>query len=105
MLHLEFDDIRPEVWTPNYAETNSQTDFLLPKEGIIIEVKHTKNTKAQIKIAEKLIIDIGRYKTVPQVKHMVCAIWDTEHYLSNLVALKTDLEKHNGGFVTAIVMS
>lgn len=105
VLHLEFDDIRPEVWTPNYAGTNSRTDFLLPPEGIVIEVKHTKNAKAQIRITEELIIDIARYKPYPGVKHLVCAVWDTEHHLANPVALKTDLEKHNEGFVTVVVMS
>jgi hypothetical protein len=105
VLHLEFDDIRPEVWTPNYAGTNSRTDFLLPPECIVIEVKHTKNSKAQIKIVEELIIDIARYKTIAHVKHLVCAVWDGEHHLTNPVALKNDLEKHNDGFVTVVVMS
>lgn len=105
VLELEFDDIRPEVWTPNYAGTNSRTDFLLPPECILIEVKHTKNAKAQVKITEELIIDIARYKPYPGVKHLVCAVWDTEHHLTNPTALKTDLEKHNGGFVTVVVMS
>jgi hypothetical protein len=105
VLHLDFDDVRPEVWTPNYAGTNSRTDFLLPPECIVIEVKHTKNAKAQIKIVEELIIDIARYKTIPHVKHLVCAVWDAEHHLKNPVALKTDLEKHNDGFVTVVVMS
>jgi hypothetical protein len=37
VLHLDFDDIRPEVWCPNYAGTNTRTDFLLPAESILIE--------------------------------------------------------------------
>lgn len=105
VLHIDFDDIRPEVWTPSYAGTNSRTDFLLPLEGIVIEVKHAKNAKAQKKFVEELIIDIARYKTIPHVRHMVCAIWDAEHHLTNPVALKNDIEKHNDGFVTVIVMS
>lgn len=105
VLHLEFDDVRPEVWTPNYAGTNSRTDFLLPPEEIVIEVKHTKNAKAQTKIVEELIIDIARYKTMPNVQHLICAIWDTEHHLTNPTALKADLERHNDGFVTVVVMS
>jgi hypothetical protein len=105
VLHLDFDDIRPEVWCPNYAGTNTRTDFLLPAENILIEAKHTKNAKAQTTITEELIIDIARYKTYPGVKHMICAIWDTGHHLKNPVALKTDLEKHNAGFVTVVVMN
>ncbi|MBR8304281.1 hypothetical protein KDW49_26575 [Burkholderia dolosa] len=104
VLHLDFDDIRPEVWCPNYAGTNTRTDFLLPAEGIIIEAKHTKNAKAQTTITEELIIDIARYKPYPGVKHMVCAIWDTGYHLKNPVGLKADLERHNAGFVTVVVM-
>lgn len=104
VLHLDFDDIRPEVWSPNFAGTNTRIDFLLPAENILIEAKHTKNAKAQKTITEELLIDIARYKTHPDVKHMVCAIWDTGHHLNNPVALKTDLEKQNEGFVTVVVM-
>lgn len=103
VLHLEFDDIRPEVWVPSYAGTNSRTDFLLPDEGIIIEAKHTKNGSAQKTVVEELTIDIARYKTYPNVNHLVCAIWDTGHHLKNPAAL-SDLEKHNPGFVTVVVM-
>jgi hypothetical protein len=105
VLHIEFEDIRPEVWCPNYAGTNSRSDFLLPPEGILIEVKHTKNAHAQTRVVEELIIDIARYKTYPGVAHLVCAIWDTEHYLKNPAALKSDMEKNNDGFVTVVVMS
>lgn len=104
VLQIDFDDVRPEVWCPNYAGTNTRTDFLLPAEGILIEAKHTKNANAQIKVVEELIIDIARYKTYPGVKHMVCAIWDTEHHLKNPAALKSDLEQNNAGFVTVVVM-
>lgn len=105
MLHLDFDDIRPEVWCPSYAGTNTRTDFLLPSEGILIEVKHTKNAHSQTKVVEELIIDIARYKTYPGVCHIVCAIWDTGHHLKNPAALKSDIEKNNDGLVTVVVMS
>ncbi|MEI6002258.1 hypothetical protein H3V53_35585 [Paraburkholderia bengalensis] len=77
---------------------------MLPDEGIIIEAKHTKNAKAQTTIATELIIDIARYKSYPGAKHLVCAVWDTGHYLTNRVALKSGLERHNDGFVTVVVM-
>lgn len=104
VLHIDFDDIRPEEWCPSYAGTNTRIDFILPAESIAIETKHTKNVKAQITIVEELVIDIARYKAHHDVKHLVCAIWDTAHHLKNSVALKNDLEKHNSGFVTVVVM-
>jgi hypothetical protein len=44
LLHIYFDDIRPEDWTPSYAGGNSRIDFLLKEEQIIIEVKKTRET-------------------------------------------------------------
>ncbi|WP_445923668.1 PD-(D/E)XK nuclease domain-containing protein, partial [Klebsiella pneumoniae] len=44
LLHIYFDDIRPEEWTPNYAGGSSRVDFLLKNEVIIIEVKKTRAT-------------------------------------------------------------
>jgi hypothetical protein len=104
VLQLEFDDVRPEVWCPNYAGTNTRTDFLLPAVGVLIEAKHTKDSGAQPKVVQELIIDIARYKIYPGVNHLVCAVWDTEHHLKNPAALKTDLEDNNQGFVTVVVM-
>ena len=42
LLHLHFDDIRPEEWTPSYAGGSSRMDFLLKQEKIVIEVKKTR---------------------------------------------------------------
>ena len=39
LLHLYFDDIRAEEWTPSYAAGNSRIDFLLKNERIIVETK------------------------------------------------------------------
>lgn len=105
VLHIAFDDIRPEVWCPDYAGTSTRTDFFLASAGIVIEVKHTKKGKAQTKVVQELIIDIARYKLYPGANHLVCFIWDTEHNLRNATALKADLEKNNAGFVTVVVAS
>jgi hypothetical protein len=39
LLKIDFDDIRPEEWTPSYAGGSSRVDFLLKNEQIIVEVK------------------------------------------------------------------
>lgn len=39
LLHLYFDDIRPEEWTPSYAGKSARVDFLLKNEKTVIEVK------------------------------------------------------------------
>ncbi len=42
LLHLYFDDIRPEEHTPSYAGSSARVDFLLKNEKIVIEVKKTR---------------------------------------------------------------
>ena len=42
LLKIHFDDIRVEEWTPSYAGSCARMDFLLKKEQIVIEVKHTR---------------------------------------------------------------
>src|SRR2546425_4837451 len=41
LLHLNFNDIRAEEWTPSYAGGSSRMDFLLKQEKIVIEAKKT----------------------------------------------------------------
>ena len=39
LLHIHFEDIRPEEWAPSFAGASSRMDFLLKQEQIIIEIK------------------------------------------------------------------
>jgi hypothetical protein len=40
LLHLFFDDVRPEEHTPSYAGKATRMDFLLKNESIVIEAKN-----------------------------------------------------------------
>jgi hypothetical protein len=56
LLHIEFDDVRPEEYTPSYAGSSTRMDFLLKNEKIVIEVKK--------------ILDSQHYKAHPDCKHL-----------------------------------
>src|SRR5574341_807535 len=43
LLTLEYDDIRPEEWTPSYAGGSSRMDFLFKLEQIVVEAKQTRS--------------------------------------------------------------
>ena len=43
LLRIDFDDVRPEEWTPSYAGASNRMDFLLKEDEIAIEVKMTRN--------------------------------------------------------------
>lgn len=42
LLRIDFEDIRPEEWTPSYAGSSNRMDFLLKDDEIAIEVKMTR---------------------------------------------------------------
>lgn len=57
LLFLEFDDVRPEEWTPSYAGKSSRVDFLLKPEEIVIEVKKTRSGLGAKEVGDQLILD------------------------------------------------
>lgn len=95
LLRIDFDDIRPEEYSPSYASSSSRVDFLLKKEKIVIEVKKTRKSLKTKEIGEQLIIDIARYKEHPDCSLLVCFVYDPEGKISNPKGLIADLEKNN----------
>lgn len=92
LLRIFFDDIRPEEWTPSYAGGSSRIDFLIKRYGIIIEVKKTRESLLDKEVGEQLIIDIAKYRSHPDCKHLICFIFDPDRYLKNPVGIIEDLE-------------
>jgi REase_DpnII-MboI len=50
-----------------------------------------------------LIIDIERYQKIPDVRHLVCVVFDTEGALENPRGLEADLSRNEKG-LSVIVM-
>lgn len=103
LLQLHFDDIRPEEWTPSYAGGSVRMDFLLKDEGIVIEVKKTRESLTQKKLGEELIIDRAKYKEHPDCKKMYCFVYDPEGILGNPAGIKKDLEKGEEDFIKVFI--
>lgn len=104
LLTLEFDDIRPEEWTPSYAGSASRTDFLLKQEQIVVEIKKTRKDLGAKQIGEQLIIDIKRYKSHPDCKALICFVYDPEGRIANPRGIENDLNgEHDGVDVKAII--
>lgn len=104
LLKIEFDDVRPEEWTPSYAGKSSRTDFLLKNEKIVVEAKKTKNTQSAKNIGDELIQDIARYREHPDCKILVCFIHDPEGQIQNPEGLRSDLEKQSNPQLTIRVV-
>lgn len=93
LLHLEFDDIRAEEWTPSYAGGSSRMDFLLKDESIVVEVKKTRPRLSAREVGEQLLIDIGKYQSHPGCQTLVCFVYDPEGRIANPRGLEADLTK------------
>ncbi len=92
ILKLHFDDVRPEEVTPSYAGSSSRVDFLLPKVRIVVEAKMTRASLGQKEVADQLIIDANRYRTVPHVGTLICLVYDPDKRCQNPAALERDVE-------------
>ncbi len=104
LLRIDFDDIRPEEWTPSYAGKSARMDFLLKDYQIVLEAKKTRKGLADKKVGDELLVDIARYKAHPDCKTLVCFICDLEGRIGNPRGLENDLSCERDGLkVVAIV--
>ncbi|NES99357.1 MAG: hypothetical protein F6K61_02055 [Sphaerospermopsis sp. SIO1G1] len=102
LLHLYFDDIRDEEWTPSYAGRASRTDFLLKQEQTVIEIKKTREKLTDKEVGEQLIIDITRYKSHPDCKTLICFVYDPERRIKNPRGIENDLSKTTDGMIVKV---
>ena len=93
LLHIHFEDIRPEEWTPSFAGASSRMDFLLKQEQIIIEIKKTRQGLDAKGIGNQLIEDIARYKVHQDCKTLICFVYDPEGRIANPRGIERDLSR------------
>ncbi|OMD20453.1 hypothetical protein BSK48_30660 [Paenibacillus odorifer] len=105
LLLLDFDDVRPEEWTPSYAGSSSRVDFLLKKERIIIEIKKTRRGLAAKDIGEQLLVDIQKYQSHPDCKMLICFVYDPEGRVSNPFGIENDLSREFEGIPVKVVIT
>lgn len=105
MLTLFFDDIRPEEWTPSYANRSSRIDFLLKSEEIIIEIKKTRSSLKAREVSDELIIDKERYRAHPNCKTLIAFIYDPDKYIENPKGLENDLSENRGTMITRVIIA
>jgi hypothetical protein len=104
LLWIEFDDIRPEEYSPSYAGGASRIDFLIKKEKILLEVKMTNKNLQDKQVGEQLIIDVERYKKHPDCETLICFVYDPGSFLKNPVGLITDLSRQQENLRVKVVV-
>jgi hypothetical protein len=105
LLHVNFDDIRIEEWTPSYAGGASRVDFLLKNEKVVVETKKTRKGLAGKAIGDQLLVDIGRYEQHPDCKCLVCFVYDPDGEIRNPTGIENDLSKDHGQLKVMVIIA
>ena len=103
LLWIFFTDVRREDPVPQRAGASSRTDFVLKKEGIIVEVKKTRSNLRDNEIGKELIVDIERYKARNDCKLVYCFVYDPDHYIRNPAGLE-ELSRNEGELTVKVVV-
>ena len=102
VLRLFFDDVRPEDVAPAVAGGTSRIDFILPDVGLAVELKVTRDSLDDRTIGEELIVDITRYRSHKDVRHLVCLVFDSTRVLRNPKGLESDLSQTSNGLAVTV---
>jgi len=105
LLKIDFDDIRKEEWTPNYAGSSSRMDFLLKNEQIVVETKKTRNGLGPKEIGEQLLVDIQKYSQHSDCKTLFCFVYDPEEKINNPEGIEGDLSKETNGMRVLVLIA
>jgi len=102
LLRLFFEDIRPEEWTPSYAGSASRMDFLVPDYGLAIELKRTRPSLGSAEVGKQLSEDIAKYAKHPEVRHLVCLVFDEDGHVANPRGIEHDLTRPAGNMMVTV---
>jgi REase_DpnII-MboI len=91
-LSIEFNDVRPEEYVPEYAGASAKIDFLLPEVSLSVETKYVTEKHGRKKIGEELLIDSAKYRAHPKCDILVCLVYDPKFLLENKLGFISDLE-------------
>ena len=104
LLHIHFEDVRAEEYTPSYAGKSSRMDFLLKREAIVIELKMTRAGLGPKELSTQLIEDIERYKTHPSCQALVCFVYDPTGLIPNPRGIESDLKRDDSPFPVRVLI-
>lgn len=104
LLHVDFEDVRPEEPTPSHAGAGSRLDFLLKAEQIGIETKMVRSTHTDAGLRGELAEDITLYAAHPHCRELYFLVYDPDARLKQPAAIEKDLSQpRNDCRVTVLV--
>jgi len=104
VLTLFFDDIRREEWCPSYAGGSKRIDIIIPDFLTAIELKHIKDKTKTVDLGDELTIDLANYKKHPNIKSIICIVFDEKGILFNPKGLEKDLSGIRDGILCTTII-
>ena len=104
LLKIDFEDVRPEEYSPSKGGASSRMDFLLKPQKVVIEAKMASAILTDKKIGEQLIVDIERYRAHPNCERLVCLVYDPGHHIRNPAGLERDLSRKEDSIEVHVVI-
>lgn len=105
LLKVNFDDVRPEEWTPSYAGGSARMDFLLPEIESVVEIKKSRPGLGARELGEQLIIDIAKYKQHPSCRTLFCFVYDPDGRISNPRGIESDLNERQDNLTVRVLIA
>jgi len=104
VLKLHFEDVRAEEVTPSVAGRSGRMDFLLKAERLVLETKMTRRNLGQNQVGDELIVDMKRYRSHPDLRTLVCFVYDPGGFCRAPAALENDLTGVEGRLRSVVVV-
>lgn len=105
LLTLEFDDIRPEVWTPEYAGGAVRLDFLLKLEQVVIVARLAGGDLVTGELPAQLSGDIEHYHQHPDCRTLVCFVYDPDGRFTNPRPIERELSGDRAGLTVRVIIA
>lgn len=105
LLHLDYDDVRPEEYSPSHAGSASRIDFLLKNDTIGVEVKIAGERHGRKAIKKELSEDKEHYRSHPDCEKLICFIYDPGLEISNPKGFENDISEVTDNLETSVVVA
>lgn len=91
IAHIDFVQVRKEVWTPSYSGGMARVDLPLQPDATAIAVRRTRRAIGAQQLAEQLLVDIQHYKSQPSCRSLIWLVYDPDHRIDDPMALEAKL--------------
>lgn len=104
-LRTQFDDVRPEEYSPSHGGTAPRIDFLIKQETIAVEAKITRSGRGNDDIRSELADDKELYRKHPDCEYLVCYVYDPGREIDNPAGFEADVSEDTENLTTEVLVS